>query len=345
VLITRRQAFPFRLTLSANDGGSEATGKHQGSATLSGDHLLSLNDLFYVTWNHGLREGSGRGTRGNTLHYSLPLGYWMLGATRSAHHYHQSIAGAFQDYVYSGESCTDEVKLSRLIHRDATNKSTMFLRAYLTRSKNFIDGTEIEVQRRRMAGWEAGAGHRAFFGGAALDLDLAYRRGAGAFSALRAPEDVFGEGTARPRIISAGISLLLPFQVLGQNLRYHGLWRAQWNRSPLVPQDRFSVGGRYTVRGFDGESVLMAERGYLLRNDLSLSFLPGHEAYAGLDHGRVGGRSAKWLVGRELTGAVLGLRGVWRQLSYDIFAARPVNFPKYFRTRSHTAGFTLALSY
>ncbi|WP_301102652.1 ShlB/FhaC/HecB family hemolysin secretion/activation protein [Propionivibrio sp.] len=26
-----------------------------------------------------------------------------------------------------------------------------------------------------------------------------------------------------------------------------------------MPQDRFSIGGRYTVRGFDGESVLMAD--------------------------------------------------------------------------------------
>lgn len=49
---------------------------------------------------------------------------------------------------------------------------------------------------------------------------------------------------------------------------YSGLIRAQWNRTPLTPQDRFAIGGRYTVRGFDGETSLMGERGWLLRNDI-----------------------------------------------------------------------------
>ncbi len=40
---------------------------------------------------------------------------------------------------------------------------------------------------------------------------------------------------------------------------------------PLITQDRFSIGGRYTVRGFDGETTLIGERGWLLRNDLGLS--------------------------------------------------------------------------
>ena len=345
LVIAWKQAFPLRITLSANDGGSKATGKNQGSASISGDNLFSLNDLFYITWNHDLADRNTRGTRGRSLHYSLPFGYWTLGATHGDHRYHQTVAGAFQNYVYSGQSETEEIKLSRLVYRDAANKSTLFLRGYLTRSQNFIDRTEIEVQRRRMAGWEAGVGHRAFLGGATLDLDLSYRRGTGAFSALRAPEDAFGEGTARPRIVSAEASLSLPFRLFGQNLRYQGLWRAQWNRSPLVPQDRFSIGGRYTVRGFDGESVLMAERGYLLRNDLSLALAEGHEIYIGLDHGRVGGVSAKLLVGRELSGVLIGLRGAWRHLSYDLFAGRPVNHPKYFNSEPVTTGFNLSLSY
>ena len=37
----------------------------------------------------------------------------------------------------------------------------------------------------------------------------------------------------------------------------------------LDAQDRFAIGGRYTVRGYDGEASLSAERGWLLRNDLS----------------------------------------------------------------------------
>lgn len=348
VVITWKQAFPLRLTLSANDGGSDATGKYLGSVTVSGDHLLTLNDLFYASANHDLGGGQSgeRGTRGHTLHYALPFGYWTLGATSSANRYHQSVAGASQTYLYSGTSANHEIKLSRLVYRDAANKTTVSLRGYLTKSNNFIDDTEVEVQRRRMAGWEAGIGHRAFIGQATLDLDLAYRRGTGAFAALEAPEDDFDEGTARPKLMTAETALALPFALCGQRLRYNGSWRAQWNRTPLVPQDRFSIGGRYTVRGFDGESVLMAERGFLIRNDLSVPFgESGQEGYVGLDHGRVGGRSADLLVGRNLTGAVVGVRGTWKNLAYDVFAGKPVSKPKGFQTDHTTAGFNLTLSF
>ena len=347
VVITWKQGLPLRLSLSLNDGGLHATGKYQGSVTVSGDHLLTLNDLFYASYNHDLGGGDSgqRGTWGQTVHYSLPFSYWMLGTTTSANRYHQSVAGLTQTYLYRGTSDNYELKLSRLLRRDAFSKTTASLRGYLTTSRNYIDDTEVEVQRRRMAGWEAAVAHRAFVGNATLDLSLAYRRGTGAFSALSAPEEAFGEGTARPKIISAETSITVPFKLADQQLRYTGSWRAQWNRTPLVSQDRFSIGGRYTVRGFDGESILLAERGFLLRNDLGLMLgSSGQELYAGIDHGEVGGRSAKLLIGKRLTGAVVGLRGSVKGVSYDVFVGQPLSKPDGFETASTTAGFNVSFS-
>lgn len=351
VVITWKQAFPLRLTLSANDGGSRTTGKYLGSLTVSGDHLLALNDLFYASFNRDVggdhaRDGGKRGTRGHTLHYSLPWDYWLLSVTTSENRYHQTVAGASQDYLYSGTSENYEAKLTRILHRDGRGKTSASLRGYLTKSANFIDDTEVEVQRRRMAGWELGLQYRAFLGDAVLDLGLAWRQGTGAFGALPAPEEDFDEGTHRPRIVSADAALNLPFKLAGHSLRYNAAWRAQWNRTPLVPQDRFSIGGRYTVRGFDGESVLMAERGWLMRNDLGWMLgESGQELYLGLDHGEVGGKSADLLVGRRLTGAVLGLRGGYKELSWDIFAGWPLARPEGFRTAQHTGGFNLSWSF
>lgn len=346
LVITWKQAFPLRLTLSADDGGLKTTGKYQGSVTVAADNPLRLNDLFYASFNHDLDGGGERGTQGYTAHYALPWNYWLLSATASANRYHQTVAGASQSYDYSGTSANSEVKLARLIYRDATNKTSVSLRGYLTDSSNFIDDTEIEVQHRRMAGWEAALEHRAFVSQATLDVKLAYRYGTGAFAALPAPEEDFGEGTARPIIVSAEAQLALPFLLGGQRLRLTSDWRAQWNRTPLVPQDRFAIGGRYTVRGFDGESVLMAERGWLIRNDFGIALgESGHELYAGIDYGEVAGRSAELLVGTRLAGAVIGVRGAYRGLNYDVFAGRPLSKPQGFETADVTAGFNLSLSF
>ncbi|PAU66575.1 hypothetical protein BZL41_00955 [Pseudomonas sp. PIC25] len=348
VVIAWQQRLPVRLSLSLDDSGSDETGKYQGNVALSLDHVLTLNDLFYVSYNHdwGGGESGERGSEGHTLHYSVPYGYWLLGATASEYDYHQTVVGANQTYRYSGKSRNGELRLSRLLYRDAVRKTTASLSGWTRSSSNYIDDTEIEVQRRRMAGWAVELGHREFIGATTLDLGVGYRRGTGAHEALAAPEQAFGEGTSRSQIVTAHAQLQLPFTLNDQRLRYSGEWRAQWNRTPLVPQDRFAIGSRYTVRGFDGENLLSADRGWLIRNDLGLALgQSGQELYLGLDYGEVGGQSSELLIGKRLAGGVIGLRGGYRSLSYDLFWGQPIKKPDGFQTADTTSGFNLTWSF
>lgn len=340
----------LRGTLGLDDSGTDATGKNQTSATLSADNLFALNDLFYVNAGHSVDRdlfgNSRRGTEGQTAHYSVPYGYWLLGFTASSNRYHQSVTGYSQDFIYAGKSNNAELKLARLVYRDQRRKTTLALRGFRRESRNFIDDTEVEVQHRVVGGWELGLSHREFAGEATLDANLAYRQGTGAFGAIPAPEEPFGEGTSRLRVITSDLGLNAPFALVGQKLRYIGLWRAQWNRTPLTPQDRFGIGGRYTVRGFDGESSLLGERGWLLRNDIGWALGgSGAELYLGADYGQVGGPSTAYLLGRHLAGSVIGVRGAFKGLSYDFFAGTPISKPRGYRTARTTAGFSLNYSF
>lgn len=352
LVISYRQAIPLRLTASVDDSGTKSTGKYQGSTTVSLDNWLTLNDLFYISYNHDLGGGDVgiRGSQSHVVHYSLPFGYWALAFTNSASSYHQAVAGINQTYMYSGESENNELKLSRLIYRDAVRKTTLSFKGFLKASSNYVDDTEVEVQRRRTAGWELGVTHREFIGDATLDLSLAHKRGTGAFDSLPAPEEAFGEGTSRFQITTADLSLNLPFSWQApwgkQALRYSFAARAQWNGTPLTPQDRFSIGGRYTVRGFDGEVTLLAENGWFVRNELSAALgQSGQEVYVGADYGQVGGPSAALLTGRRLAGVVTGLRGALGRVSYEVFAGTPISKPDRFQTARVTAGFNLMWSY
>ncbi|NIE75376.1 ShlB/FhaC/HecB family hemolysin secretion/activation protein [Pantoea sp. Ap-967] len=348
VIIAWRQRFPARLSLQLDNGGSKTTGKYQGAVALSLDNPLNLNDLFYASFNHDLGGGESgdKGSKGHTLHYSVPFGYWQLAVTSSEYDYHQTVAGANQNFQYRGESRNNELRLSRLVYRDAVRKTTLWSSLWTRASDNFIDDTQIQQQHRRMAGWQAGVNHREFIGPATLDLGASYRRGTGAHGSLEAPEDAFGDGSARSKIILADAQWQVPFAAYGQRLRYLGAWRAQWNRTELVPQDRFSIGGRYSVRGFDGENILSADRGWTLSNELGLALgNSGQELYAGVDYGEVGGNSADYLVGRRLAGAVVGVRGAYRNLSYDWSWGTPLKKPDGFETANFTSAFTVALSF
>lgn len=345
LVIAWKQSRTWRGSLGLDDSGSQATGKLQASATLSLDHLLHANDLFYVNVGHDVFNRAGQGTRSWTAHYDVPVGYWLAGATASGYEYHQTVPGASQSYVYSGSSRNAELRLARLMFRSATMKTGVYGRGWWRKSDNFIDDTEILVQRRRTAGWELGATHRQFFGPVMLDASVALRHGTGAFDALPAPEELFDEGTSRFKLITAEAQMTAPFRIGRQSLRYLGSWRGQWHRTPLVPQDRFAIGGRYTVRGFDGETSLSGESGWLWRNDIGLALGGGQELYVGADVGRVRGPSTESQLGDRLAGAVIGLRGGAGRMNWDVSVGAPIEAPKGFPTAYTTTGLSVGMAF
>jgi hemolysin activation/secretion protein len=347
VVIQWRQSFPFRVNLYADNSGLESTGRYQSALTLSYDHALTLNDLFYVSLNHSLHEQSpgSRGTNGNTVHYSLPLGYWLLGVTVGRSHYRQPIADTSGTTVYSGDSANQELKLSRILTRGASSKTIAYLSAWAKQSRNFVGDLEILVQRRQLGGWETGLTHRHVLGDATLDLNAGFRQGTsmlGRYPLLN--EDV--EGSTRPQILLVGALYNQPIVFAQQRLRYAVAMRAQQAWTSLLPQDRFSIGSRFSVRGFDEQRVLSADCGWLVRNDLGWS-LGGsaQEAYLGLDYGEVRGRHSQQLAGKHLAGVALGIRGGTHGLAYDLFAGHALSAPDGFPTHGLNVGFSLSWSY
>lgn len=348
LVVRYSQNLPIRLNLSVDDSGTTGTGKYVGSATLSYDNALNINDLLYLTLNLGRpgRKPADRGTQGYTVHYDVPWGYWLFGLTGSENRYLQRVAGLNGAIDYRGLNRAGEAALSRVVQRDQGGRTSVTLKGWRKSSQNFIDDTEVLVQRRIEAGWEMQLQRTQSFGSANFDGRLAYRHGTGALGSLRAPEETFGEGTSRLSLIAADAAFTVPMQWGAGQLRYGGQWRLQFNRTPLVPSDRFAIGGRYTVRGFDGEQQLSAERGGLWRNELALALpAPGHELYTGVDYGQVGGPSARLLAGTALCGAVLGLRGQWSKVQYDLSIGTPISKPRAFPTSPWSVGFSLHWSF
>ncbi|EIJ68523.1 ShlB/FhaC/HecB family hemolysin secretion/activation protein [Pasteurella bettyae] len=348
--ITYNQAFPFRLNLGLDDAGSKATGKWQASGTLSIDNIFSANDLFYSSFTHSIKQkGDDKGSRESknfTLYYSIPFGYWQLALSHTQNRYHQQVFEAFDNnYIYSGESDTDKLMLSYLLYRDSRRKTTISTALWSRQSQNYIDGSEITVQKRRMAGWEVGVSHKEYLDSASLEFSVNFKRGTAARGALSAPEEAYGEGTSRPKIITASVSLTKPFQIKNQMWEWQSSLNAQWNKTPLILQDRFSIGGRYTVRGFDGELTLSGEQGWNWQNELIWHFNPNHALYWAMDAGRVSGWSTENQLGKHLIGTAIGLKGAVKGFYYDVFVGEPIEKPQGFRTSNTVAGFNVGYSF
>lgn len=348
---------PVRISFNADDSGSHATGRYQGGVTLSVDNPLGLSDLFYVNYNHDLGSKdstvdidgnrTGSGTHGYSLHYSVPVGNWLIAFNQNYYRYHQAIAGYDQNYDYNGSSENTDLGITRMIYRNSHRKIDVSARIWRRKSHNYIDDAEIEVQRRHTAGWAIGLNHQEYLGNAILNLNAGYKRGTGADHSLRAAEEEFGEGTSRMEIITLDVSLMKPFRVGKYNFSYDTSFHGQWNKTPLITQDQVSIGGRYTVRGFDGELTLMGEQGWYWNNNLNWQYLPGHQVYAGIDVGHITGRTSEMQLGKTLAGTVLGFKGQIKaggNWYYDVFMGKPIYKPQHFRTDKTTFGFNLNYS-
>jgi hemolysin activation/secretion protein len=341
----------LRGSITVDDSGTLATGKYQSNITLSFDNPLQLNDMLYVMHNNDLGGGNpgDRGMRGDTVHYSRPFGYSLVSASFNKGSYYQSVASQNQSYVYRGMSENNDLKLTQVIARDASQKWSLALGAFQRKTKNYIDDTEVQNQQRKEGGWYTTLSHKAYIESATLDSNLTFKRGTHAFGALPAPEEAFGEGTSQFILLTSDVSLIWPFQFDTQRLRYNSNWRLQSNRTALTPPNRLSIGGRNSVRGFDGELVLTGDSGWIWRNDLSFLLnsidTPTQEFYVGVDLGEVAGQSTVSLVGTQLSGLVLGFRGLKAGLNYDIFFAQPLSKPTQFVTASSTMGFSVTANF
>ncbi|WP_064504873.1 ShlB/FhaC/HecB family hemolysin secretion/activation protein [Frateuria defendens] len=344
LVLTVTRDKPWRVTFNLDDSGSNATGREQGGINLALDQPLGINDLFSAGVNHSVGGYRGeKGTHGANFNYGLPWGNWTFNLGSWNYGYRQPVTGSDTTFDFTGRSRTTSASATRLLHRDARSRTSIQFTINARQAHSYVNGVEIAVQRRQTRAAELALLHRRYLGNAQLDLRLAYRRGVPWFGGQWQAATPGGP-TYRYGVTTLDASLSLPFQSLGQSWLWTSELRAQGTGDRLYVEDYLTIGGRYTVRGFDGEQTLGGAHGAYWRNTLALPMgSSGLALYGGLDMGRVGGAqvnegAGNGLSSHSLSGAVVGLRGGRWNLNWDLFAGWALHEPRGVRTRRPAAG-------
>ncbi|WP_446900702.1 ShlB/FhaC/HecB family hemolysin secretion/activation protein [Burkholderia sp. YIM B11467] len=351
VVLDVKRNKPWTVVASIDNSGTRATGKLQGNLSLGIDNPLGLNDMFNVGVSQDLEFGDKRlGSHGWNGFYSIPWGYWTATLSAYTNTYYQQIAGVNQTFVASGNSKTVDFKLARVLARSQNDVFGGYFRLSRRFGQSFIEDTEISQQRRNNTIIELGLTDRHYFGGAQFDGSLAYRQGVGGFGAQDDMLAAGGGPTYRFRMAVLDANLSVPFAIDKQPFRYVGTFHGQYTGNTLYYIDDLTIGSRYTVRGFDGETMLAAARGFYWRNELQMPIgQTGQAVYAGLDYGRVWGPQPIVLVGTQLAGAVVGVKGSigtrFGAYAYDLFAGTPIYKPSGFPTARVTVGFQVTAQF
>lgn len=372
IVVTLERERPWRLSGSVDNGGVTQTGKLQGTLSLSVDNPLGLNDRFNAALSHDLMLGQrGRGTRGWSAYYAIPYGFWSSSLTASESAYSRRVAPQGSRHAASGTSKVFEWQWARHLLR--THSATLGVQFRLGRrfARHFLRDVDVKVQRVNTTHVQWGLIERHYFGDVQVDSLLAWRQGVRWFGSHEGPAHDGPTYHYRMALLDTNVSV--PANWGRWRLTYTSAFHGQWTPDRLYKIDQLAIGSRWTVRGFDGEQVLSAERGFYWRNDLAMA-LPGsgNTFYVGVDYGRVFGPGTEWGSGTQLMGAVIGWRGIIGRrasasrsaaasaptqaltladtglpgvLSYDIQAGVPVWTPQGFSTAPIAVGFQLAYQY
>lgn len=342
IVVSLKQSPNVRTAVSIDDSGSKVTGKLQSFIGVSVDNLVNANDIFNLSFNQDAqREGSIKGTKDRSISYSFPSGNWLFTFLSQQNKYHQTIYGMNQKFLYSGESGTYGIKIDKIIDRKQTSKTNIEWNLIKKHSKNFIEGTEIEVQRKNTTALEMAIERRQYLKQSVVDVRLAYRKGV---PWLGAQSDYPKENapTSNYKMWIGEINYMTPILLGKINGKYTSTIHLQNTPDTLYATDYISIGNRYTVRGFDGEETLAAEKGWYSRNEFSFPVgKTRQELYLGFDYGQVSGPAVKGLPDKVIAGTAIGIRGKIDKISYEVFTAWPIKKPSNLTTKTPAVGFQL----
>jgi len=338
LVVTQKRANRIQWQLGIDDSGNKDTGQYQGTVSATIDRPLASNDVLNLSYTHTIDPWNNVDSASNNesiyANYRYPYKNWQLQLTHSDYGFDQTLAGLNEDIIYKGRSDNSAIDVQRIIHRDSKSKTFATVGGYHGNSKNFFDDIEIEVQRRRFAGWKAGVTHQRQTSLGEFNASMQYQRGTGAFSAIAAPESFISEAESQPSILEAQLNLRSPFYISDVSYQYNLQWRGQYSPDVLIPQDRFSIGGRYTLKGSSEEQSLSGEKGMLLQQEIARILpLPNQMTlmpYVTVDQGWVDGDSTQFLAGKYLLSSSLGARLYASNISIDGFVGRSLQAPDSF---------------
>ena len=348
VVLTVKRGKNFYGTISLDDSGLEDTGKLQWYTSIGIDQPFHKNDMLRIGMNlDGAHDGYEKGTRGHNISYTYPYGRHTFSFSYQRSKYHQMVESIPYNFISAGDSNISTLSWDYVLHRSAAMKTSMDIRLRKRNAHSFLNDVELPIQAMHQTSMEVGFAERLYLQRDTLYFRLAHRFGLGWLGAQKekpyddAPKTLY-------RMWLLDIDFVHPFEFSHRPATFTTSFHGQYTMDDmrLYGVDMISMGNRYTVRGFDGEVTLMGTNGWYLRNELSTRF-PKQKAelYLGLDVGAVYGYGTEVYNGHVIAGTVLGLRGAMDMLSYDVFAAKPIQKPEGFRTPDMTYGFSLGMKF
>ncbi|RBJ68956.1 ShlB/FhaC/HecB family hemolysin secretion/activation protein, partial [Pseudomonas sp. MWU12-2534b] len=151
------------------------------------------------------------------IYYNLPFGWSNLSYSYSQIEYRSQAQGQGFTFKQTGDSQNHQLRLERVIHRDAVSKTSLNSGLSYLRTNNYIEDSKLANSSNRLSEAQFGINHGRRIGGAPVNLDLGLQDGIGASDAQRQKErddkTVNRQPNVRYRNSTHTASYLQPFKL------------------------------------------------------------------------------------------------------------------------------------
>lgn len=273
VVVRNAPQKPWRVGLSRSNDGQRSTGEQQWGSSLEWDSPLGLADQLVLRGSHDAISDHQKTSRSAMLYYNLPFGWWNLSYSYSQSEYRSLGEASGFNFKQDGDSQNHQLRLERVIHRDAMSKTSLNTGLSYLRTNNFIEDSKLDTSSNRLSEAQFGINHGRRVGNAFVNVDLGMQNGIGAFDA-QGEDQRSSTGkrlpNARYRKYTATVSYLQPFKLWGESLVFSSLVTGQRSEDLLFSSQRMSLGSQSSIRGYKDQS-LNGDSGYYWRNDVRWS--------------------------------------------------------------------------
>lgn len=316
--LTTQEKRPFFGSLGTNNYGSRATGKYQLYGGFVWENFLGVSDILSINLNTTEKQQTGRKSFGNSYTYGVPIGKWLWEAGFSRFRYDQTIYGLNNNYISHGESAVSSLQGTYKLFHNRSQNLEVSAQLAQKRNKSLIDGAQIDSSTYNLTVENLGIKHVYRQSSWELYTLLNYIHGLNAFNPTT-------EGKLKNDFTKWTLSMeatkYLPTTL---PMRYTLSAYAQYSDDLLYSVEQISIGGAYSVRGFQKQG-LIGNRGWYARNDLLFDANEYFSPYVAVDVGQIS--STVDVIGGRLVSSSMGLRGHYKSLALDVYGATALKHP------------------
>lgn len=352
VVLRKPQAFWLRPSGSFNNDGSASTGRLQAGLGLDVDSLFGVADVWSFYYQRNASSETDRGNEAYGAFVSVPYGWWTFSLSAGASTYHSLLVGNDLSFETNGRSQNASLVADRMLFRDARTKLTATAALSLLDTRNSIQGIRLRTSSYRIVSASLGTRLQRRAGRSLLSASLSYERGLDILGAETVDTGP-GGATGLFNLIGADLMLQSVFDVGGLRLTNLAMVRGQWGLDNLFPAQRFSLGGRATVRGFRDDG-LSGRTGALFREQIGAELLtigrstPAWQTvvsgYVAYDAGGIAPRRGDPFERGVLQSATLGLRAQGPRIQSEVALSLPISAPDFVNHKSREIAVSLRIS-